>query len=267
MRTSTDIGRCPVSVAYAAVKLSAEVLADLSKQSVLLVGAGETVELCARHLFDKQVRHLYFANRTLSKAEDLAADFHGTSVALKDLHEVLPKADIVMTATASSRPLLGKGSVETALKLRNNRPIFMVDLGVPRNIEAEVAELDGVYLYNVDDLQNIVSESVENRLQAAEHAEHIIHNQASEFMSWLRSLEAVAAIKQYRSWALTTRDQAVAQALRALDSGQPASKVVARLGELLTNQLIHEPTSALRSLAEGGEQERLLVATKLLGLD
>lgn len=267
VRTSTGIGRCPVSVAYAAVKLSAEVFSDITQQSVLLVGAGETVELCARHLFDKGVKQLYFANRTYGRAEDLAADYNGISVPLQDLHDVLPKADIVMTATASSLPLLGKGSVETALKLRRQRPMFVVDLGVPRNVEAEVAELDDVYLYTVDDLQTIVTENVESRMQAAEHAEHMIHSHASDFMSWLRSLEAVAAIKQYREQAFIARDKTVARAMQALERGQSAAEVINRLGELLTNQLIHEPTVALRSLAEDGEQERLEVATRLLGLE
>ena len=186
VRTDTAIGASPVSVAFAAVSLSKRIFADLSKHTALLIGAGETTELVARHLADQGLNKMIVANRTVERAKILASNFKAEAIALSDMPDRLVEADIIIASTASQLPILGKGAVERALKSRKHRPMFMVDIAVPRDIEPEVGDLDDVYLYTVDDLHEVIEEGRHSREEAAKQAEEIIENQVDHFMGWLK---------------------------------------------------------------------------------
>lgn len=267
VRTDTAIGDSPVSVAFAAVSLSKQIFSDLSSQTALLIGAGETIELTARHLQQQQIGRIIVANRTVAKAHELAEQFNGYAISLTEIPAHLPEADIVISSTASPVPVLGKGTVESALKQRRHRPIFMVDIAVPRDIEAEVRELDDVYLYTVDDLEEVIQENLRSRQQAAEQAAEIIDQKSAEFMSWLRSLDAVSLIQSYRGQAEAIKQEALAKAKRMLDNGTEADEVLQFLANTLTNKLLHTPSSQLREAGSCGHKELLEAANTLFQLD
>jgi glutamyl-tRNA reductase len=266
VRTDTAIGSSPVSVAFAAVSLARQIFSDLSKQTALLVGAGETIELAARHLHQHGIGRIIVANRTVERAHGVAQQFDGYAIALTELAGHLPEADIVVSSTASPLPILGKGTVERALKKRRNRPMFMVDIAVPRDIEPEVGELRDVYLYTVDDLQGVVEEGMRSRQQAAEQAMEIVDLHTEEFMAWVRSLGAVSLIQDFRSHAEATRDGLVERAQRQLAAGKPADEVVCQLAHLLTNKLLHSPSVRLRRAGREGRNELLDAANELFQL-
>jgi glutamyl-tRNA reductase len=246
VRTDTAIGASAVSVAYAAVSLAKQIFTNLADQTVLLIGAGDMIELCARHLNEHGVRQLIIANRTVDRARAFAEPLHGEAIALAEMPRRLHEADIVISSTASQLPILGKGAVERALRIRKHRPIFMVDIAVPRDIEAEVADLNDVYLYSIDDLREVVQENLNSRLQAAKEAEKIIDTQVATFMRWVRSLEAVPRIRALRATAESVREAELQRALRRLSAGEDPKEVLARLAHSLTNKLIHSPIAALR---------------------
>jgi len=266
VRTDTGIGDSPVSVAFAAVSLARQIFADLSEQSALLIGAGETIELAARHLHQHGIGSLIVANRTVARAQELADQFGAQAVSLTEIPNQLVKADIVIASTASPLPILGKGTVERALKQRRHRPIFMVDIAVPRDIEPEVGELADIYLYTVDDLQEVIQDNMRSRQQAAEQAVEIIDFQVEEFMAWLRSLDAVDLIQGYRAHAHAIRDEVLDKARRMLDNGRPADEVMSFLANTLTNKLLHTPSAQLRAAGSAGQTELLDAANALLGL-
>jgi len=253
VRTDTAIGSSPVSVAFAAVQLAQKIFDKLSEQTALLIGAGETIELTARHLHQNGIKRIIIANRTYDKAHNLAAQFNGYAIALSELPKHLAEADIVVSSTASQLPILGKGVLESAIKKRKHKPIFMVDLAVPRDIEAEVAQLRDVYLYTVDDLQNTVDENMNSRRQAAEQAEEIIDTQVEHFLGWLRSQGAQATVKDYRLQAQAIQEQALQKALTQLRNGIAPEEALKRLAHGLTNKLIHTPSAQIR---EAGINER-----------
>lgn len=246
VRSETAIGMHPVSIAFAAVNLARHIFADLSKLKVLLIGAGETIELMMRHLQSAGVQHFYVANRTLARAEQLAQQFNGTGIALSAITEYLPQADMVVTATASTLPILGKGAVERALKIRKRRPICMIDFAVPRDIEPEISQLADVYLYTLDDLQTIIQQNQSHRRDAADKAESLVAAQAEQYMDNLKLLANVPAICAYRAQAEEVRDIELAKALRALELGTAPQEVVQRLAQSLTNKILHTPTLKLR---------------------
>ncbi len=264
IRTDTAIGSSPVSVAFAAVSLARQIFADLSRQTALLIGAGETIELAARHLSQNGIGRILVANRTLERAHNLAMEFDGYAIALTELPNHLAEADIVISSTASPLPVLGKGTVESALKKRKHRPMFMVDIAVPRDIEAEVAELADVYLYSVDDLQEVIQENLRSRQEAAEQAQEIIDLQTREFSGWLRSLDAVEVILDYRNHAEQMREQVLKRALRMIDSGKPADEALRYLAHTLTNKLLHAPSANLRQAGFQGQDEVVQAANNLL---
>jgi glutamyl-tRNA reductase len=266
VRTDTAIGNSPVSVAFAAVSLARQIFSDLSDQTALLIGAGETIELVARHLHQQGVGRIIVANRTVERAHELAEQFDGQAIALTELPKHLPEADILMSSTASPLPVLGKGAVESALKRRKHRPIFMVDIAVPRDIEPEVAELNDVYLYTVDDLQGVVEEGLRSRQAAAEAAHEIVAFHTEEFMAWLRSLDAVTLIQDYRRCAELVRDELVARALRQLNSGKAPEEVIGFLAHTLTNKLLHAPSERMRQAGRDGRSEILVAANELFQL-
>ncbi|MEI7797085.1 MAG: glutamyl-tRNA reductase [Methylococcaceae bacterium] len=267
VRTDTAIGSSPVSVAFAAVQLAQQIFDKLSEQTALLIGAGETIELTARHLSQQGIGRIIIANRTFEKAHTLAAQFNGYAISLAEIPNHLAEADIVISSTGSQLPILGKGSVESALKKRKRKPMFMVDLAVPRDIEAEVEQLADVYLYTVDDLQHTIEQNMNSRRQAAEQAEEIIDTQVDYFLAWLRAQSAQSLIKDYRSQAELFRDDALQKALTSLNNGVPAEIALQRLAYTLTNKLIHTPSTQIRIAAENERHDLLSAALEIFQLN
>jgi len=253
VRTRTDIGASSVSMAAAAVRLAERIFPAISEQKILFVGAGEMIELTARHFAAQKPRGATFANRTVERAQLLAIQFDGKAVSINDLAEVLAAHDIVVTSTASPLPIIGKGMVERALKARRHRPMLMVDLAVPRDVEAEVAKMDDVFLYCVDDLGRMVQEGRDSRTAAVSDAEHIIDAKVGDFMQWLGGREAVPTIRALRDQAERARRHEMDRALRLLRKGESAERVLEMLSQSLTNKLMHAPTAALH---EGTQAER-----------
>ncbi len=245
VRSTTRIGAQSVSMAAAAVKLAARIFPSLKDQSLLLIGAGEMIELAATHFAAQAPARITVANRTRDRAERLAGRYNAQSIELRSLAEHLHEYDIIVSCTASSLPILGKGLVERALRARRRRPIFMVDLAVPRDIEPEAGELDDVFLYTVDDLAGIVSANVDARRSALEQAEAIVEAQVGQFMRWLRLREGVPLIRALRDEADAARRAELERALKALARGDDAAAVLEALSRTLTNKLLHGPTQAL----------------------
>ena len=256
VRTTTQVGANSVSMAAAAVKLAARIYPSLKDQKVLFIGAGEMIELCATHFAAQAPARLTVANRTLQRAHALAHRFSGQAIELRSLAEHLHEHDIVVSCTASSLPILGKGLVERALKSRRRRPMFMVDLAVPRDIEPEVAELDDVFLYTVDDLQEIVQGNLDARRSSVQQAEAIIETQVGQFMHWMAAREAVPLIRRLREQAEQARQHEVERALRLLHRGDDPKQVLETLSQGLTKKLMHGPTQALNE-ATGDERRSL----------
>lgn len=266
VRTNTAIGSNPVSVAFAAVSLAKQIFTNLSEHTALLIGAGETIELVARHLKEQGIKKMIVANRTVERAQLLASQFEGEAIPLAEMPDRLVEADIVISSTASQLPILGKGAVESALKQRKHKPIFMVDIAVPRDIEPEVNKLRDIYLYTVDDLHEVIEENRKSRQAAAEEAEEIIENQVEHFMGWLRSLDSVDSIRSFRSQSELTRDACVKQAERQLAAGKDPQEVMNELARSLTNKLIHEPTVQMNQAAFEGRKNILQAAQELFNL-
>ena len=267
VRTRTAIGQNPVSVAYAAVSLAQHIFADLASSRALLIGAGETIELVARHLKRAGVQQITVANRTLARALAVAEEFDGRAVELSQIPEELPQTDILIASTASQLPILGKGAVEAALKKRKHRPIFMVDIAVPRDIEPQVAELDDVYLYTVDDLREVIEENQRERQSAAQEAEAIIETGQVDYMRQLRELDAVATLTQLRTQAHAVAQQELSKALRQLHNGKAADEVLQRLAHGLTNKMLHQPTVQLRRASSEGRSDLLQLVHELYQLN
>jgi glutamyl-tRNA reductase len=267
VRTETDIGTSAVSVAFAAVNLAKHIFANLEQANVLLVGAGETIELVAKHLYENKVGHITVANRTISRAELMAKRIGAKSITLAQIPEEMVDADIVITSTGSTLPLIGKGMVEHALSKRKHRPVFMVDLAIPRDVEEQVADLDDVFLYTVDDLQSIIAKNMENRRQAAVEAETIVSSKSIDFMSWLRGLNTQDTVISYRNQCIVERDLLIEKALQQLGADKSAESVVAELATKLTNKFMHAPTSAIQTAAQGGELDKIVYLRDIFNLD
>lgn len=267
IRTETEIGANAVSVAFAAVSLSRHIFDDLSKTQVMLIGAGETIELVATHLAEQKVQQIMVANRTVGRAQGLADKFNGHAMTLEEIPEHIHKADIVISSTASPLPIIGKGIMETSLKQRRQKPVFLVDIAVPRDIETEVGELGNAYLYTVDDLQGIIEQNKEARQDAALQAEQIVCEEASLFQEWLASLSSVDSIKEYRESAMYEKDILLEKAFASLKNGSDAERVVLELANKLTNKLIHAPTQALVRAGKNDLYEELLLIRKVVGLE
>ncbi len=263
VRTDTDIGASPVSVAFAAVSLAKQIFGDLKQTTVLLVGAGETIELAARHLHSQGVNKIIIANRSVERAQKLADEFNGEAISLQRISDYLYKSDIVIASTASPLPIIGKGTVERALKQRKHEPIFMVDLAVPRDVEPEVSELDDVFLYSVDDLQSVIEENMDNRLQAAEQARDIIDVQVTHFIDWQRSLGAVDVIAQIRQGTMEMSKEVLNKAKKQLAAGQDAEEVLDFLANTLTNKFLHQPSTKLRQASQEERDDVLAIAQDL----
>ena len=266
VRTETDIAVNAVSVAYAAVTLAKQVFGSFDNKKVLLVGAGETIELVAKHIFEQGAKDIVVANRTLSKAKLVAEQFAAKTCTIAQIPEQMLEADVVISSTASTLPIIGKGMVENVLKRRKHRPMFLVDLAVPRDIESQVTELDDAYLYTVDDLQEIVAQNMQARTEAAEDAEVIIQEKANIFDDWLNSLESVDLIRDYRDQSLAIKDELLERAINQLQSGNDVEQILKELANKLTNKLIHAPTSALKDAAEKQNVQELTAIKAVLGI-
>ncbi|EJL6272312.1 glutamyl-tRNA reductase [Vibrio cholerae] len=267
VRTETEIGGSAVSVAYAACTLAKHIFESLADATVLLVGAGETIELVAKHLAGHHCKRMIVANRTRERALSLAQQFGADVIALNEIPDYLAQADIVISSTASPLPIIGKGMVESALKARRHQPMLLVDIAVPRDIEPQVGKLNDAYLYSVDDLQSIVDSNIEQRKVEAIQAEAIVSEESATFMSWMRSLQAVDSIRDYRKQANEAREELLNKSLQALAAGGDPEKLLIELSNKLTNKLIHTPTRALQTAAEQGEPAKLAVIRQSLGLD
>ncbi len=266
VRTDTAIGENPVSVAYAAVSLAQQFFSDLGQNTALLIGAGETIDLVARHLRQQGIGKMIFANRTLVRAQQLAEEFSAKAVLLSDIPEQLSQADIVISSTASQLPILGKGAVESALKERRHKPMFMVDIAVPRDIEVEVNELDDVYLYTVDDLRSVIDENKQSRENAAEEAKTIIDDALMQFVREFRAKHSASMIKSYRQYAESLRDDVLDKAMRDLSNGSPAEQVMQQMANSLTNKLLHLPTQQLKQVSTEDNPELLSLTQQLFSV-
>jgi glutamyl-tRNA reductase len=249
VRSETEIGSNAISVAYASVQLAKHIFSSLKHTRVLLIGAGETISLVAKHMKEQQVKAISVANRTLARAEQLAQQVGATTLTLGQIPEQLAQADIVISSTGSQLPIIGKGLIEKALKERRHQPMFLVDLAVPRDIESEVEELADAYLYTVDDLQNIVQQNLSNREEAAAIAEQMINQQATHYMDWLASLSSLNLVLEYRQQSEQLRDRLTHRAHNQIKEGQDPQQVLDELANKLTNSLIHPTTQALKLAA------------------
>ncbi len=256
VRTNTDIGGSSISMAAAAVKLAQRIFGDIGEQKVLFIGAGEMIELCADHFAAQKPKSMTVANRSLERGTELAEKIGGSAILLHDLPNRLAEFDIVITSTASQLPIVGLGMVERAVKARRHRPIFMVDLAVPRDIEPEVAQLDDVFLYTVDDLAQVVNDGMENRQAAALDAETIVTARVETFMHWLAKRDAVPTIKALRDQAESTRQTELEKALKLIQKGESPEKALEALSNALTNKFLHAPSHALNQ-AHGDEHAKL----------
>ncbi|MCZ8108408.1 MAG: glutamyl-tRNA reductase [Burkholderiales bacterium] len=255
VRSHTEIGAHSVSMAAAAVRLAQRLFEDLKQTSVLFVGAGEMIELAATHFVAQHPKKITVANRTAERAQKLAQRFGANALKLADLPETLAEHDIVVSCTASSLPIIGLGMVERALKARRRRPIFMIDLAVPRDIEPEVARLDDVFLYTVDDLGKLVQAGIENRQAAVAQAEAIIENRVDAFMHWLSSRQAVPAIRALHARGDALKRAELDRARKALARGEDPDAVLEALANGLAAKFLHGPTTLLQR--PGPEQQQV----------
>jgi glutamyl-tRNA reductase len=267
VRTQTDIGRNPISVAYAAVAMAQQIFNNLTDKRALLVGAGETIDLVAEHLRGQGIGGIAIANRTLANAELLAAKYNAEAMQLTDVAERLAEFDVVISSTGASLPVIGKGAVEAAIKQRRHKPIFMVDIAVPRDIEVEVGELPDVYLYSIDDLSQIIETNLAQRRDAAQEAETFIVQGAQHYQRERRVQLSQEVLTQFRNQAKATQEDELARAVKDLQRGTDPEEVLARLSHNLTNKLIHTPTSAIREASAEGRTEFLEFCRTLFGLD
>lgn len=267
VRTETDIGAYPVSVAFAAVTLARQIFGGLESSAALLIGAGEMIELTARHFHEQPVKGLFIANRSRERAERLASLYAGSALTLEEIPSHLANVDIVVSCTASEQPVVELAAVKDALKHRRRRPIFMVDLAVPRDIDPAVEKLDDVFLYSIDDLRGVVERNMRSRAAAAEAAEALVETQTDRFMDWVRTLDAVSTIRRFRQHGERERELALEQARRSLAAGQPAERVLEVLAHRLTRKLLHVPTVGLRQAARTGDPVVIQQSRWLLGLE
>jgi glutamyl-tRNA reductase len=264
VRSETRIGENAVSIASATVSLARRVYSDLSAHTVLLVGAGDMNALVARHFMSAGVKRMVIANRSLTRAQALAAELKAHAVGLEELQKELAQADIVIACTASPEPLITKNAAAAAIRARRRRPIFMVDLAVPRDIDPAVADLEDVYLFSIDDLQQLIDENRQQREAAAGGARLLIDEEVARFLTDSRVQDAGPAIRALRQHADEIRVQTLEQARRLLAAGKSADEVMDYLANTLTNRLLHSPTQALRQAAVLADSALAEAVTRLL---
>ena len=261
VRSNTMIGNHPVSVAYAAVRLAMQIFGDLSKQTVLLIGAGETMELAAKHLSESGLHKMIVANRTLERAQNLAQQYSAYIISLEEIPRHLDEADIIISSTASPVPLLRRDMIEAALLQRRHRPVFVLDIAVPRDVEPEVGALEDIYLYTVDDLKSIIDDNIKTRREAVRQAEQIIDAEVVHFMDWVNSQDAVATIRALRNQAQLVSADVLESALQKLRLGAAPEDLLQEVTRTLTNKLIHPPSANLNRV-DAEKKEALLRAVR-----
>ena len=267
IRTETRIGAHPVSVAYASVKLARQLFSQLDQSSVMLIGAGETIELAAQHLAQANVKRMVIANRTLEHAQTLASRFSAYALPLADAAKHLAEADIVISATASPVPVLYAADIVAAITQRRHKPMLLIDLAVPRDIAPDVADLDDVYLYTVDDLDHVLEEGRAFRQQAAAEAEVLIALHAEHFYSEMKAMENQGGLLKLRQRAEHERDLQLDKARQALARGENADTVLETLANQLSNKFLHAPTAALKQAARDGDTALMRAAEQIFQLD
>ena len=266
VRTDTQIGESAVSVAYAAVTLAKRIFADFAPIKALFIGAGETIELAARHLSRQGVVQMKVANRTVERAQKLADEFNATAYGLSSLPELVAEADIIISSTASPVPIIGKGLMEKAIKQRKHRPVFMVDLAVPRDIEPQVSELNDIYLYTVDDMQDVIKENLKVREEAALEAKDIIALHGQKYINWLQSLSAVSLLKDFRAQFDEIKTSELSRSLTKLNGQEDAEKILTEFANRLTQKFMHSPSKLIRQAGETSQQEVLEILAQAFDL-
>ncbi|MFA5938479.1 MAG: glutamyl-tRNA reductase [Sinimarinibacterium sp.] len=263
VRSQTEIGAHPVSVAYAALQMARRIFTDLHSQTALLIGAGEMIQLVGRHLQQHGVGRIVIANRSLERAEKLARELHGYAISLNDLTSYLGDADLVVSSTAARGYIIDREAMQRAAQTRRRKPVFMIDLAVPRDIDPRIADIEDIYLYSIDDLRGVIAENLKRREDAARQAEVLVQTQAEEFSRWLESRDSASTIQAIRAHARASRDEVLEKARRRLASGEPAEEVLAFVADTLSNKILHAPSQALRR-ADAVEQALLLNAARRL---
>ncbi|MFI4919287.1 MAG: glutamyl-tRNA reductase [Legionellales bacterium] len=263
IRTRSGIGVNPISVAYAAMQLIGQLFPTYAPLNVLIIGSGETASLVAKYLHQQGVTRFMVASRTLKNAQKLADHFGGNIISITDIPQHLAHADVIISATACPVPFISKGMVEHALTHRNHAPMFFLDLAVPRDIEANVKELDQVHLYNIDDLQCMIEQGMSERRHAASQAEQLIENELDNYIHWHRSLKAKDVICSYRNQMQDLAQHELQRAKKRLAAGQEHESVLNEFSERLINKLIHNPTHGLRKIAWDGQEDLLTLAQYL----
>jgi glutamyl-tRNA reductase len=268
VRTTTEIGACPVSIASIAVKLASQHFDKPDQLNVLLLGAGDTINLVSKYLFKNGFNNITIASRHIEKAKALADLFGGQGISLTDIASHLPTADIIMSATASEVPILGKGRIESALKVREkDSPLFLVDMAVPRDIEAEVAELENASLYTIDDLKSVAESNLDERKHAAKQATASIKEHAADYMQWLNGLESTDMIRAFRSHVDSIKQNELDKAYQLLAQGIDPQQVLGSLANNLTKKIMHEPSIKMRSACEYGRTELLKTVQELFAIN
>ncbi|WP_012071267.1 glutamyl-tRNA reductase [Marinomonas sp.] len=266
VRTDTAIGENPVSIAFAAVSLAQRIFADIRNSTALLIGAGQTIELVARHLKENGIKHIIVANRTLARAQILADELNAEAIMLGDIGDYLSQADIVISSTASQLPIIGKGMVERATSQRRHSPMLLIDIAVPRDIEPEVEEVNDAYLYTVDDLHSVIEENVRARQDAAKAAEQMIEEGVDSYRRVVESRKVSDLIVTFRQSAEAIKNTELEKALKGLEMGQSPEQVLNKLAHGLMNKLIHAPTRYLRDAGADADQDALIIASNVLGI-
>lgn len=268
VRTETEIGSNPVSVAFAAVSLAKQIFGDLSSKQALMIGAGETIELAARHLKSQGIGKVVIANRTLARAQTLADELDAKAVVIGDIPDYLAQSDIVISSTASQLPILGKGTTENALKIRKHKPIFMVDIAVPRDIEPQVAELDDIYLYTVDDLKEVIDENQKSREIAAKEAEAIILSEIVHFDEWLKTHKNADEIRFLRQRAEQLKNDCLSKAMQQMAKPNLTSaqteEIMQSLASCMCNKMIHGPTVEMRKALKMDDHNKINLIHSLI---
>jgi glutamyl-tRNA reductase len=266
VRTDTEIGSSPVSVAYAAVNLANQFFAGFSRHTALLVGAGVTIELVAKHLYSKEIGRLFVANRDLTRAKKLAAHFDGFALPLSELEGTLPEADILISSTASTEPVVSFEQMKAAIKARRHKPVFAVDIAVPRDLDPEIGSLPDVYLYTIDDLDKVIMEGQSNREAAANDAQRILDDETKRYLSIERSKEVAPIITALRDHGDDLREQVLNQARRRLAKGADSDEVLEYVTSALLKKLLHQPSVRLREAGEQSDREFVRMVSELFGL-
>lgn len=267
VRTDTEIGAHPVSAAYAAVQIAKHIFSDFSKQTALLIGAGETIRLFARHLRGQGIGRVIIANRSLDNAQKLAREMGAFAIALDDLPAHLAEADLVVSSTGARQHLVSRPLMEAALGKRRRKPVCLIDLAVPADLDPKIRELSDCYLYTIDDLKSVIDENLKARSVAAEQAEAMLVDHAATFGRWLESRDVAPTIQALRARARAQRDEVLEKARRKLAAGESTEAVLHFVADTLANKLLHAPSAALKR-ADVVEQALLLSAAEtLFGLE